>query len=135
MNGRSNRYTIEFVGWELQPSLDGVKYVKYVDYVEPIIITAMHTGLRRGELLALRWEDVSLDNRYLTVRGSTAKSKKSRVVPLNDTVHKVLTDWRTIHPNASCVFISGEDKPLTDIKKPWLKLVERPRSTREFQFP
>lgn len=107
---------------ELQPSYHGVRFV---DYVEPIVITAMNTGLRRGELMSLRWEDISLDNRYLTVRGTVAKSKKSRVVPLNDTVFQVLVDWRAINPNTVNVFISGDDKPLTDIKKPWLKLVEQ----------
>ena len=108
-------------GNELHPSFDGLRFV---DYVEPIIITAMYTGLRRGELFALKWEDISFANRYLTVRATTAKSKKSRTVPLNDTVFSFLSDWRKQNPNAVHVFISGEDKPLTDIKKPWLRLVE-----------
>lgn len=117
-------------GNELFPSFDGVKFV---DYVEPIVLTAMNTGLRRGELMELRWQDISLENRYLTVRATTAKSKKSRVVPLNDTVYQVLCDWREINPDATYVYISGEDKPLTDIKKPWLKLVEQ-AELKDFNF-
>ncbi|MDV7105348.1 site-specific integrase [Vibrio sp. TH_r3] len=125
----ANRHR-EARGNELHPSFNGVHFV---DYVEPIILTAMNTGLRRGELMSLRWEDISLDNRYLTVRGTIAKSKKSRVVPLNDTVWGVLSEWRAINPNAVYVFISGEDKPLTDIKKPWLKLVEQ-SGLKNFNF-
>ena len=35
-----------------------------------IVVVAIGTGLRRGELLALRWSDVNLDARRLTVRRS-----------------------------------------------------------------
>src|SRR6188768_377498 len=35
-------------------------------------MTALSTGLRQGELLGLRWEDVDLDERRLTVRHSLA---------------------------------------------------------------
>jgi integrase len=38
--------------------------------LQPIIVVAVGTGLRRGELLALRWSDVNLDARRLTVRRS-----------------------------------------------------------------
>jgi integrase len=106
----------------LQPCLSAVRFV---DYVEPIILTAMHTGLRRGELLSLTWDDIFFPNEYLVVKGSEAKSKKSRTIPLNGTVLEVLKDWRQQNPFCHYVFVSGEDKPLTDIKKPWLKLVEQ----------
>ncbi|MGR5414114.1 tyrosine-type recombinase/integrase [Vibrio astriarenae] len=119
---RSANQHREVRGEELFPSLDSVRFV---DYVEPIILTAMNTGLRRGELMALKWTDISFDNRYLTVRATIAKSKKSRVVPLNDTAYQVLFSWRKMHPKNEYVFVSGQDKPLTDIKKPWLKLVEK----------
>lgn len=36
--------------------------------IGPAIVTAQGTGLRRGELLALRWGDVDLDRGVLTVR-------------------------------------------------------------------
>ncbi|MGY5586310.1 integrase, partial [Vibrio cincinnatiensis] len=28
---------------------------RYVDYLEPLVVMAMHTGLRKNELLTLRW--------------------------------------------------------------------------------
>ena len=117
-------------GQNLFPCFEGVLFV---DYVEPIILTAMHTGLRRGELMSLTWDDVFFPNKYLTVKGSEAKSKKTRIIPLNDTVLKALRDWRQQNPFCHYVFISGEDKPLTDIKKPWLRLVEQ-AELRDFNF-
>ena len=38
--------------------------------LQTIVAVAVGTGLRRGELLALRWSDINLDARRLTVRRS-----------------------------------------------------------------
>jgi len=45
-----------------------------------LIILALETGMRRGELLALAWEDIDLVRRELLVRQS--KNGKSRTIPL-----------------------------------------------------
>jgi integrase len=61
--------------------------------LRPMVLVSMHTGLRWGELAALRWPDVDLQTRLLTVRGAGAKSKQTRYVPLNDTAHAALAAW------------------------------------------
>jgi integrase len=40
------------------------------DRLEALYVVAIHTGLRRGELLGLRWPDVDLDSRTLSVQRS-----------------------------------------------------------------
>ena len=54
-----------------------------------LYLIAAATGLRTGELRALRWRDVDLEERYLTVRRAVSanqerstKSRRSRIVPL-----------------------------------------------------
>ncbi|WP_394244832.1 tyrosine-type recombinase/integrase [Vibrio astriarenae] len=106
---------------DLLPDLSNVRFV---DYLEPIVLTAMNTGLRRGELLSLKWNDVFFENRYLVVKASNAKSKKTRNIPLNDSVFEVLVQWKAQNPNTTWVFTSGSNTQLTDIKKPWLKVIE-----------
>jgi integrase len=57
------------------------------------VFCAAMTGLRLGELTALRWEDVDFEHRLLHVRNSadfTTKSKRNRVVPMNRWVCKAL---------------------------------------------
>jgi integrase len=58
-----------------------------------LFLTALHSGLRAGELAGLRWEDVDWNNRSLTVRRSIdrvhrkevpTKSKKVRHVKVSD---------------------------------------------------
>lgn len=59
----------------------------------PMISVALRTGLRHGELLALRWEDVDLTSGRMLVRRAiargivgTPKNNKSREVELGDDV-------------------------------------------------
>lgn len=51
------------------------------------IMLLVNTGIRRGELFALRWRDVDLKERRLRVwpyEGFSPKGKKPRSIPLND---------------------------------------------------
>ena len=73
----------------------------------PLFLTALRTGLRRGELVALRWGDIEFGNgeedpnRYILVqhnyvlgRFTTPKSKKSRRVDLSQQLRGVLLALR-----------------------------------------
>lgn len=70
---------------------------------EPLLLApltcAIHTGMRRGEILGLRWEDVGADKirvRRALVRGhvTTPKSGRSREVPISAPLRRVLGDLR-----------------------------------------
>lgn len=66
----------------------------FTDYLKPIVLLAMNTGMRMGEIVGLLWSDVDLDNRILTVRGEISKSSKTRHIPLNSIVSDMLNEWR-----------------------------------------
>ena len=51
-------------------------------HLRPMIIFALDTGLRRGEMLELRWADLESRPGWIRVRGETAKSGKARWVPI-----------------------------------------------------
>lgn len=57
-----------------------------------LVIVAANTGMRRGELLALKREDLDLDRAYLRVRADHSKTSEGRVVPLNSEALRVLRD-------------------------------------------
>src|SRR5918997_978168 len=44
------------------------------DRFEALYVLALHTGMRQGELLALKWQDVDLENATLSVRRTITKS-------------------------------------------------------------
>jgi len=56
--------------------------------LRPIIITALGTGMRRGEILSLKWSDVDLVRGIITV--SMSKSGKPRKVPMSGSVAAAL---------------------------------------------
>jgi integrase len=100
-------------------------YGRYTDHLMPLVLLALNTGLRRGELLRLRWRDVDLDRRMLTVRGEDAKTGQTRHVPLNSEAVAVMTVWRPIEVDRGAyVFVSGdESKALTYIRKAWVAVL------------
>lgn len=57
-------------------------------HLQPLVVVALNTGMRRGELLRLTWSDVDLVARLVTVRQS--KSGKVRYIPLNAAAVKAL---------------------------------------------
>jgi integrase len=62
-----------------------------------LYLTAVFTGLRRGELAALEWDDVDLDAErpFLKARASTTKNRKEAVIGL----HKdVVAELRLMQP-------------------------------------
>jgi integrase len=64
------------------------------DRLEVLYMLAIHTGLRQGELLALRWEDVDLQAGVLRVRGTkTARSR--RAMKLSQTALEALRSHLT----------------------------------------
>lgn len=82
------------------------------DDLVDLVTLAMHTGLRRGELMKLRWADADLKRKTLTVRGQGAKSGQTRHVPLNDSALGVLRRVRgDVAPMPKRrVFVGGEFK-------------------------
>ena len=50
------------------------------DRLEALYVLAVHTGLRQGELLGLRWEDVDLDEGTLHVRRTLTSAKGGPVL-------------------------------------------------------
>jgi integrase len=75
--------------------------------VYPMLATAIHTGMRKGELFGLRWIDILFDRGVIHVAHSykkTPKSDKWRPVPLHPALVPVLRDWQRRCPPGSLVF-------------------------------
>ncbi len=61
----------------------------------PVLLCALHTGMRKGEILSLCWDCVDLDQGTLTVRAVHEKAGRGRFVPLTPTLTGALSELRT----------------------------------------
>jgi integrase len=52
-------------------------------HLRPLIIAAVDTGMRKGELLTLTWGDVDLPARVIRLRALNTKTAKAREVPIS----------------------------------------------------
>jgi integrase len=86
-------------------------------HLGPIVVCALHTGMRRGEILGLTWERVDMENRMIRVTGT--KSGKSRSIPINDPLFEELRRLPR-HLKTDYVFWNHETETrFVSIKKAW----------------
>lgn len=61
------------------------------EHLRPLLIAALDTGMRRGELFKLTWNDVYLDEGFIRLRHTTTKTEKQRDVPISNRMKAELT--------------------------------------------
>ncbi len=101
------------------PQEERMKFVTALNnhqFLKPLCMTMMFAGLRAGETLALRWENIDFENKVLSVRngltiipifdkegnvierktviGNTKTACSVRDVPIPDILCEVLKDWK-----------------------------------------
>ena len=80
-----------------------------------IIIIAVNTGMRLGEILGLRWEQVDFASRRIRVERT--KSGKIRFIEINTPLLQELTRLKSLDGRSPYVFLSDvTGKPLTTVK-------------------
>jgi hypothetical protein len=62
-------------------------------HLRSIIIAALDTGMRQGEMLALKFGDIDWKQRVIVLRGATTKSRRTRVVPIGMSRLLAVLEW------------------------------------------
>ncbi len=117
-------------GCEPLPEIKG-----YADHLTPLIILTMNTGMRRGEVLSLRWDQVSLGSQpRITVRAGYSKSNKTRHIPLNSHAVAVLKKWKKQGKGRGLVFpnpVTGDR--MEKLKTSWPSMIGKAK-IEDFRF-
>ena len=94
----------------------------FADYLKPMVLLAMNTGLRFGELTRMRWADISLtDGPMLIVQAAYAKTGETRHIPLNKTTRTTLQAWRAQQADTrGRVFVTKTGHRVKNLRKAWL---------------
>lgn len=83
-----------------------------------MMVFALDTGARRGEMLKLVWRDVDLEHGSITFRGKTTKSGKTRPVPISTQRLRDTLDWlqkdasSATKPETAHVFSTADCRPI-----------------------
>lgn len=109
-------------GYPLFPDLSAVAFV---DHLKPMVLLSKHTGVRWGELVQLQWENVNFENAMLTVLGRTAKTGRTRHIPLNTVALGALKAWKEqVGDESGLVFPGEEGKARNNIRNAWGNLLK-----------
>jgi len=60
--------------------------------LRPIVLTALHTGMRKGELLGLTWDQVDMTHGFIRLKQT--KNGKARALPFNETLWGLFSTLR-----------------------------------------
>ena len=79
-----------------------------------VVVTALHTGMRRNEILFLRWEHVNLREGFIAV--TETKNDEIRYIPMNKTMTEMLNN---IPRRGEFVFAQKNGRPYSWIGRAW----------------
>jgi len=83
-------------------------------YLKPIVLIALNTGLRKREILQLRWKDIYFEKRKITV--SVTKTNETRIVPMNETIYQELKKMPQ-DQESEYLFCNRKGEPFGNIRK------------------
>ena len=83
------------------------------DSLRPIVLTAIHTGMRKGEILGLTWDAVDMTHGFIRLKQT--KNGKARALPLNETLWTLFSRLRT-HQDVPWVFHDAQGHHYKDVR-------------------
>lgn len=84
------------------------------EWVKPLVLLAKNTGLRKSNVVSLKWSEVNLNDRLIILDGAVMKNSHCLGVPLNSVAWDVIKDQRRNQKlHSSYVFCKDNGEPYT----------------------
>jgi integrase len=116
------------IQFKLKEKAENIKYLKdwetaqkIIDrakpHLKPIIYTALYTGLRRGNILGLMWENLDFQNDLINVKvkDRTKDGGKNLTIPMIAKLKEILL----AQPRVNKYVFNYNGAPMADIKHSW----------------
>lgn len=100
-------------------------------YLKAILTVAVYCGMRRNEILRLKWNDISFDQGFIQL--SQTKNGKVRFIPLIEEVKTELLKQPRI-PGSDYVFLNKNNKPFGKVDKAYRSALTKAGITRKVRF-
>lgn len=97
--------------------------------LKPLFVTAYETGIRMGELLAIRWGQVDFESGFIALETGETKNGEARTVPIlagdmHDLLSAAKRERDASWPNSPWVF-NREGAPIKDFRRTWANACDR----------
>jgi len=100
------------------------------DHLKPVFKFAIMTGLRRANILNLRWSQVDFIRGQIVIDSREMKAGRTHVVPITAAIQALLMELVNIHP----VYVfTYRGRKMSDIGEAWNKAVKR-AGIEDFRF-
>ncbi|HEX6087521.1 MAG TPA: tyrosine-type recombinase/integrase [Thermoanaerobaculia bacterium] len=122
-------------GFGLNPASDASHFIfQRFRALKPAFVVALETGLRKSDLLNLRWSQVDLAAGF--IRLTMKKTKKWAVVPISQLCREALDECRRRPVVSEFVFVTEEGRQVADItlRRAFLRAKRIAKLTRRFRF-
>ncbi len=100
------------------------------EHLKPIIAVALNTGMRKGEILDLKWVDVNLRTRVISILNS--KNGEKREIPINEDLARTLLAVPK-NPKSPYVFCKEDGMPYREVKVGFRAALRRAK-IKNFRF-
>jgi integrase len=99
-------------------------------HLKPIVIIALNTGMRRGEILGLKWRDIDIRRGIIYLYNT--KNGEKRELPINEQVKTALIRTRK-HPQSEYIFCNKDGSRMTHVSKSFATAL-RKSGIKDFKF-
>jgi integrase len=99
-----------------------------VDHLKPIVTVALHTGMRKGELLSLRWDQINFEQGIISLLDT--KNHERRDIRMNETVKTAL---KAIEKKSPYVFCNGDGETFANVRRSF-ETALRKSTIKDFRF-
>jgi len=82
-------------------------------HLQRIIICALNTGMRRGDIVGLKWSNVNLDQGHILLEAISTKSKRQTTVPISSIMDKLFREIKE-ESKKDHVFLNSHGEPYHD---------------------
>lgn len=86
------------------------------EYLKPIIQFALNTAMRKGEILSLKWSNIDLDNKLITIDATNSKNKKTKRIYINSKVNKIILEQKIKNDGHIYLFSGPDGKPIKSLR-------------------
>ena len=100
-------------------------------YLKPIVIVALNTGMRLGEILNLKWQDLDFNQKFIYIENS--KNGEKREVPMNNFLLKMMAQLKETSNHGDYIFSHKDGSPLKGVYRSFKSACKR-AGIKNFRF-